>query len=385
MWSKRKAVIRPKKQLNMAERRVIIAGGGTGGHIFPALAIAHAIRNMAPDTRFLFVGAQGRMEMEKVPEAGFRIIGLDIAGLDRKHFWKNISLPWRLLKSFWKVRSIFSEFKPHAVVGVGGYSSFPVLRFAQSKNIPTVLHESNAFAGKSNIMLGRQASVVCVAHEGMENFFPANKIRITGNPIRQQLEETLPERGEGIRFFGLREDRPVVLVIGGSLGAKSINEAMAAGISRLSDQQVQLIWQTGKSYVKQAEEAVSGYTGMWTGPFIREMQYAYAAADVVVSRAGAMSVAEIAVTSKAAVFVPYPLAAEDHQTANARILSERDAASLVPDAEAKDRLIDAVLELVTNEHKRKSMAGKAGALAHRGAADMVAGIVLESMKKESKG
>jgi UDP-N-acetylglucosamine--N-acetylmuramyl-(pentapeptide) pyrophosphoryl-undecaprenol N-acetylglucosamine transferase len=369
----------------MAERRVIIAGGGTGGHIFPALAIAHAIRNMAPDTRFLFVGAQGRMEMEKVPEAGFRIIGLDIAGLDRKHFWKNINLPWRLLKSFWKVRSIFSEFKPHAVVGVGGYSSFPVLRFAQSKNIPTILHESNAFAGKSNIMLGRQASVVCVAHEGMENFFPANKIRITGNPIRQQLEETLPERGEGIRFFGLREDRPVVLVIGGSLGAKSINEAMATGISRLSDHQIQLIWQTGKSYVKQAEEAVSGFTGMWTGPFIREMQYAYAAADVVVSRAGAMSVAEIAVTSKAAVFVPYPLAAEDHQTANARILSERDAASLVPDAEAKDRLIDAVLELVTNEHKRKSMAGKAGALAHRGAADMVAGIVLESMKKESKG
>lgn len=385
MWSRRKAATRLKKILNMAERRIIIAGGGTGGHIFPALAIAHAIRNMAPDTRFLFVGALGRMEMEKVPEAGFRIIGLDIAGLDRKNFWKNISLPWRLVKSFWKVRSIFSEFKPHAVIGVGGYSSFPVLKFAQSKDIPTILHESNAFAGKSNILLGRQASVVCVAHQGMDRFFPANKIRITGNPVRQHLEETLPEREEGIRFFGLREDRPVVLVIGGSLGAKSINDAVAAGIYRLADRQVQLIWQTGKSYVKQAEEAVSGFTGMWTGPFIREMQYAYAAADIVVSRAGAMSVAEIAVTSKPAVFVPYPLAAEDHQTANARMLSEQDAACLVPDAETGARLVETVLDLVKDDKKRTSMAAKAGALAHRGAADMVAGIVLECLKKEMKG
>jgi UDP-N-acetylglucosamine--N-acetylmuramyl-(pentapeptide) pyrophosphoryl-undecaprenol N-acetylglucosamine transferase len=385
MWNKKKAEPRQKKRSNMAERRIIIAGGGTGGHIFPALAIAHAIRNMAPDTRFLFVGALGRMEMEKVPEAGFRIIGLDIAGFDRNHYWKNISLPWRLLKSFWKVRSIFSEFRPHAVIGVGGYSSFPVLRFAQSKHIPTILHESNAFAGKSNILLGRQATAVCVAHEGMERFFPANKIRITGNPVRQHLEESLPEREDGIRFFGLREDRPVVLVIGGSLGAKSINEAMALGISRLADHQVQLIWQTGKTFVKQAEEALSGFTGMWTGPFIREMPYAYAAADVVVSRAGAMSVAEIAVTAKPAVFVPYPLAAEDHQTANARILSDRDAAALVPDAEAGASLVDKVLELVSDEEKRRSMSVRAGNLAHRGAAVMVATIVLDCMKKDTKG
>ena len=367
----------------MAERRFIIAGGGTGGHIFPALAIAHALRDMAPDARFLFVGARGRMEMEKVPEAGFRIIGLDIAGMDRKHFWKNLSLPWRLLKSFWQVRSIFSEFRPHAVIGVGGYSSFPVLRYAQSKRIPTILHESNAFAGRSNILLGRQASAVCVAHEGMERFFPADRIRITGNPVRQVLEEPLPDRSEGIRFFRLREDRPVVLVIGGSLGAKSINDAIAAGMPKCTERQVQVIWQTGRSYVKQAEEAVSGYSGMWTGPFIREMQFAYAAADLVVSRAGAMSVAEIAVTGKAAVFVPYPLAAEDHQTANARILADRGAARLVADAEAQDRLVEEMLELVSDEATRKDMSEKAGAMARRGAATAVAGIVLEWLKKDT--
>lgn len=385
MWNRKKVRQWLEKRWNMGERRIIIAGGGTGGHIFPALAIAHAIRNSAPEARFLFVGALGKMEMEKVPEAGFRIIGLDIAGFDRKHYRKNISLPWRLLKSFWKVRSIFSEFKPHAVIGVGGYSSFPVLRFAQSKGIPTILHESNAYAGKSNILLGRQASVVCVAHEGMERFFPAGRIRITGNPVRQQLEESLPDRTDGIRFFGLREDRPVVLVIGGSLGAKSINEAMAAGISRLADQQVQLIWQTGKAFVKQAEEAVSGFTGIWTGAFIREMQYAYAAADVVVSRAGAMSVAEISVTAKPAVFVPYPLAAEDHQTANARILSDRQAACLVPDAKTGTELVETLLALVSDPERRKSMAEKAGATAHRGAADKVAAIVLECIKKETNG
>lgn len=385
MWSRKKAWPLPQKRMNMAERRIIIAGGGTGGHIFPALAIAHAIRNQAPDSRFLFVGALGRMEMEKVPEAGFRIIGLDIAGFDRQHFWKNISLPWRLLKSFWKVRSIFSEFKPHAVIGVGGYSSFPVLRFAQSKHIPTFLHESNAFAGKSNIMLGRQASIVCVAHEGMERFFPAEKLRITGNPVRQNLEEALPDRADGIRFFGLREDRPVVLVIGGSLGAKSINEAIAKGIANCADQQVQVIWQTGKAFVKQAEEAVSGFTGMWTGPFIREMNYAYAAADVVVSRAGAMSVAEIAATGKAAVFVPYPLAAEDHQTVNARMMSDRESACLVTDAEAGNQLVNVMLELVADEKRRKLMSGKASAMAKRGAADKVAGIVLDWIKKEPKG
>lgn len=383
MWNRKKVGQWLQKRWNMGERRIIIAGGGTGGHIFPALAIAHAIRNSAPEARFLFVGALGKMEMEKVPEAGYRIIGLDIAGLDRRHFWKNISLPWRLLKSFWQVRSIFSEFRPHAVIGVGGYSSFPVLRYAQSKRIPTFLHESNAFAGKSNILLGRLASAVCVAHEGMDKFFPADRIRITGNPVRQVLEEPLPERSEGIRFFGLREDRPVVLVIGGSLGAKSINDAIAAGIGKCADRQVQVIWQTGKSYVTQAEEAVSGFTGMWTGPFIREMQYAYAAADLVVSRAGAMSVAEITVTGKAAVFVPYPLAAEDHQTVNARILADRGAARLVPDDEAQGRLVDEMLGLIADEATRKDISEKAGAMARRDAANTVAGIVLEWLKKET--
>jgi UDP-N-acetylglucosamine--N-acetylmuramyl-(pentapeptide) pyrophosphoryl-undecaprenol N-acetylglucosamine transferase len=381
MWSRRKGSPTRKKFLKMAERRIIIAGGGTGGHIFPALAIAQAIRELSPDARFLFVGAQGRMEMEKVPEAGFRIIGLDIAGFDRTNFWKNLSLPWRLVKSFWKVRSIFAQFKPHVVIGVGGYSSFPVLRFAQTKKIPTILHESNAHAGKTNILLGKNATMVCVSMEGMERFFPAEKLKVTGNPVRQQLEEDLPDRSSGIRFFGLREDRPVVLVIGGSLGARSINEAVAAGIERFSTNQVQLIWQTGNAFAKQAEEAVSGHTGMWTGPFIREMSFAYASADVVVSRAGAISVAEIAMTRKAAVFVPFPLAAEDHQTANARMLADRDAACLIPDAEAPKRLMDAIFQLVDDVGLRERMAQKAGDMAHRGAAMAVARLVLETMKK----
>ncbi len=381
MWNRKRGSPTRKKFLNMAERRIIIAGGGTGGHIFPALAIAQAIRELSPDARFLFVGALGRMEMEKVPEAGFRIIGLDIAGFDRTNFWKNISLPWRLLKSFWKVRSVFAQFNPHVVIGVGGYSSFPVLRFAQSKKIPTILHESNAHAGKTNILLGKQASLICVAMEGMERFFPAEKLRITGNPVRQQLEEDLPDRSTGIRFFGLREDRPVVLIIGGSLGARSINEAIASGIERCSRSQVQLIWQTGNAYAQKAEEAVSGYTGIWTGPFIREMPFAYAAADVVVSRAGAISVAEIAVTRKAAVFVPYPLASEDHQTANARMLADQDAALLVPDAEAPQRLMDSIFRLVENVGFREKMAKKAGNMAHKGAAAAVARLALEVMKK----
>lgn len=381
MWSRRRDSRPRKKNQKMAERRIIIAGGGTGGHIFPALAIAQAIRELSPDARFLFVGALGRMEMEKIPEAGFRIIGLDIAGFDRTNFWKNLSLPWRLAKSFWKVRSIFSQFKPHLVIGVGGYSSFPVLRFAQSKNIPTILHESNAFAGKTNILLGKHASLVCVASEGMERFFPSEKLRITGNPVRQQLEEELPDRSAGIRFFGLREDRPVVLVIGGSLGARSINQAISAGINRCSSRQVQLIWQTGKAFAKKAEEAVSGHTGIWTGPFIREMQFAYAAADVVVSRAGAISVAEIAMTGKAAVFVPYPLAAEDHQTANAKMLADRDAALLVPDADAPEHLMDAVFRLVEDIRLREKMAQKAGSMAHKGAATTVARLALETIKK----
>lgn len=373
-----------KKTCEMAERRIMIAGGGTGGHIFPALAIAHAIRAQAPDTRFLFVGAKGRMEMEKVPEAGFRIIGLDIAGFDRQHFWKNILLPLRLIKSFWQVRSIFSDFKPHAVIGVGGYSSFPVLRSAQSKGIPTILHESNAFAGKSNIWLGRKASLICVAAEGMERFFPADRLQITGNPVRQQLEDPLPLRSEGIRFFGLRDDRPVVLVVGGSLGARSINEAIAAGIGKFSSRHIQMVWQTGKAFETKAEEAIRGHTGIWTDAFIREMQYAYAAADVVVSRAGAMAVAEISISGKPTVFVPYPLAAEDHQTANARSLLDHDAACLVPDAEASERLVDTVIALLEDEPRRKRMGALARSMARKGAADTVARLVLDIIEKEAE-
>ena len=335
--------------------RFIVAGGGTGGHIFPAIAIANAIKKILPNAQFLFVGATGKMEMEKVPQAGYNIVGLNIAGFNRSALIKNITLPYKLIKSFFQVRSIFKTFTPTAVIGVGGYSSFPVLRFAQSKGIKTFIHESNSFAGKSNILLGKKATKIFVAIDGMEKFFPANKIIISGNPVRQNIINSVITKQQAIDFFGLDAHKKTVLSIGGSLGAKSINEAIANNIDAFKNSNVQLIWQTGKPYANKAKQVVANQKNIWTNDFITQMEYAYAAADVVISRSGAMSVGELCVVKKPSIFVPYPFAAEDHQTVNAKKLVDKNAAMMIKDSEASNTLIPTTLALINDEIKQQQL------------------------------
>jgi UDP-N-acetylglucosamine--N-acetylmuramyl-(pentapeptide) pyrophosphoryl-undecaprenol N-acetylglucosamine transferase len=358
-------------------KRIVIAGGGTGGHIFPAIAIANAIKKLDPATEILFIGAKGKMEMEKVPQAGYKIEGLDIAGLNRSSILKNLSLPFKLIRSFFQVRKIFSDFRPDVAIGVGGYSSFPVLKFAQQKGIPTYLHEANSFAGKSNQLLGKNARTVFVATAGMESFFPANKIVVSGNPVRSTIVNSLLAREDAIRFFGLDPSQPVVLSVGGSLGAKSINESIAGGLGTLESAGIQLIWQTGKPYLSTAQTAVASRKGIWVNDFIKEMEYAYAAADVIVSRAGAMSIAEICVVQKPAILVPYPFAAEDHQTVNAQYLVSAGAGEMVRDQQAASRLIPELMGLVHDKDKRASMSGKLGALAIRNADEIIAKHIVQ--------
>ena len=362
--------------------RVIVAGGGTGGHIFPALAIAHAIKEMAPDTEFLFVGARGKMEMEIVPQAGYKIEGIDIAGFDRSSLIKNIGLPIKLLKSFFQVRSILNRFRPHAVIGVGGYSSFPVLRLAQMRGIDTFIHESNSFAGKSNILLGKKATRVFVAASGMGKFFPANKIQITGNPVRTAIVNSTVTREEGIKFFELDPSKKTVLVTGGSLGARGINEAIDAGLEQLLSNDIQLIWQTGKPYAATAAKRAEGKKGIWTNDFITRMEYAFAAADVVVSRSGAMAIAELCVVQKPVILVPFPFAAEDHQTANAKYLETKGAGKMITDAAAKTALVPAVIELLGSTVTQEQYKEQIGKLAVRDADKQVAKAILDLINKK---
>lgn len=359
-------------------KRFVIAGGGTGGHIFPAIAIANAIKAKNPNAAFLFVGAKGKMEMEKVPQAGYKIDGIDIAGFNRSSLIKNIGLPFKLIKSFLQVRNIFRSFKPDTVIGVGGYSSFPVLRYAQQKGIDTFIHEQNSFAGKSNMLLGKRAVKVFVSTDGMEKFFPADKVVLVGNPVRSVISESVITREEGLKHFGLSADKKVLLSIGGSLGAKSINEAIAAGVETLNNQHVQLIWQTGKPFEERAKAAVGMNKNIWTSAFIREMEYAFAAADVVISRAGAMSIAELCVTGKPSVFVPYPFAAEDHQTVNAKKLVDKNAAWMITDAEAGVKLIETALELLNDEEKQKSFRSAMLANGIKDADHIIAKQILET-------
>lgn len=359
------------------KKKVIMAGGGTGGHIFPAIAIANALKKLQPDIEILFVGAEGKMEMEKVPQAGYEIKGLDIAGYNRSSLIKNVALPYKLVKSFFQVRRIFDHFEPDAAIGVGGYSSFPVLRFAQQQGIPTFIHESNFYAGRSNKALGRKAVKVFVASAGMERFFPTEKIVLTGNPVRAAITQSHITREQGIEFYGLDARKKTVLSMGGSLGAVSINEAVAAHLDMLMENDLQLIWQTGKPYALHGKEIADGRKNIWVSDFITQMEYAYAAADIVISRAGAMAIAELCVMKKAAVFVPYPFAAEDHQTVNAMNLVNSKAAILVKDGEAKDRLIPLLIELANDHAQLKELQSNIARLAFVDADIRVAGEVLQ--------
>lgn len=358
--------------------RLVIAGGGTGGHIFPAIAIANAIKQLRPGAEILFVGAKGKMEMDRVPQAGYKIKGLDIAGFNRGSLFKNISLPFKLIKSFFQVRDIFSRFKPDAVVGVGGYSSFPVLKVAQQKGIPTYIHESNSFAGKSNIMLGKKATKIFVASTGMEQFFPAEKIVVTGNPVRKSIAQSTVTREEALKFFGLSESKKTILAIGGSLGAKSINEVMAQHVVDINQLGLQLIWQTGKSTAAAYIERGQPLECVWVNEFITDMDKAYAAADVVISRSGAMSVTELCVAGKPVIFVPYPFAAEDHQTVNAQRLVDKEAAMLVKDSDAQARLFGAITDLAFNETKQEKFRKNISAFAVRDADVRIAEEILRN-------
>ncbi len=358
-------------------KKIIIAGGGTGGHIFPAIAIANAIMKLQPAMEILFVGAKGKMEMEKVPQAGYRIEGIDIAGFNRSSLFKNIGLPFKLIKSFFQVRTIFKSFKPDAVIGVGGYSSFPVLRFAQSKGIKSFIHESNSFAGKSNIMLGKNAVKIFVATDGMERFFPNEKIMVTGNPVREAIVKSAITREEGIKFFGLNPDKRTVLSIGGSLGAKSINEALDKHLDEFEKNDLQLVWQTGKPYAAAGKERAIGRPNVWVNEFITQMEFAYAAADLVISRSGAMAIAELCVMKKPVIFVPFPYAAEDHQTVNAQNLVNKSAGLMIKDNDAHDKLAETIISLSKDEQKQNELKNNISKLAIVNADEIIAREILK--------
>jgi UDP-N-acetylglucosamine--N-acetylmuramyl-(pentapeptide) pyrophosphoryl-undecaprenol N-acetylglucosamine transferase len=362
----------------MEQLRVIIAGGGTGGHIFPAVAIGHALQRLRPGTQLLFVGAKDKMEMEKVPQEGFEIVGLDIAGFNRSNIWKNISLPIKLLKSRMQAKNIINRFRPQAIVGVGGYASFPILNAGQGMGIPTLIQEQNSFAGKSNKILGKKARAVCVAYNNMERFFPADRVILTGNPVRKKISEMGRSAEEGRTKFGLGSSSKTILIIGGSLGAKSINEAIDAGLDDLLKENVQIIWQTGKPYFEQAKkraEAVNSRVKVFD--FISDMDYAYAAADIVISRAGALAIAELCIAGKPVIFVPYPYAAEDHQTSNAMALVSEGAALHVKDSEARVELIKKTITLLHDSEMQKTMSENLRAMAIKDADERIARKVIE--------
>jgi UDP-N-acetylglucosamine--N-acetylmuramyl-(pentapeptide) pyrophosphoryl-undecaprenol N-acetylglucosamine transferase len=359
--------------------RLIIAGGGTGGHIFPAIAIANAIKHVAPETEILFVGAKGKMEMEKVPQAGYKIEGLDIAGFNRSSLIKNIGLPLKLIKSFFQVRKIIAEFKPDAVVGVGGYSSFPVLKQAQLKGIATFIHESNSFAGKTNILLGKKATGVFVASDGMEKFFPAEKILITGNPVRKSIAQSTVTRSQAFRFFNLDETKTTVLAVGGSLGARSINEALANKLDAFKTRNLQLIWQTGKTTAEVYKEKAKGHQNIWVAEFITQMEMAYAAADIVISRSGAMAVTELCVAKKPTIFVPFPFAAEDHQAVNAQTLVNKKSALMIKDSEANEKLVGMTISLAENKDLQRELSDNIAKLAITNADEVIARAILKTL------
>lgn len=378
----------PKYLLKMSgdnqQINVLVSGGGTGGHIFPALSIANEVRRRYPDARILFVGAEGRMEMEKVPAAGYNIIGLPVSGFDRKHLLRNFKVVARLLKSMRLAKNILKDFKPAIAIGVGGYASGPMLKEAQKQGIPTLLQEQNSYAGVTNKLLAAKADCICVAYEGMERFFPQDKIVLTGNPVRRNLLECGASPEQARQAMGMDPNKKTILIIGGSLGARTINNAIIDGLDKIGEAyDVQVIWQTGKIYDQQCREALdaSGVKNVAQMAFISNMDMAYRAADLVVSRAGASSISELQLLGKAAILVPSPNVAEDHQTKNALALSTRDAAILVPDADASVQLVDTMLATVADGEKIATLSGNVLQMALRDAAEHIVDEVEKIIEK----
>ncbi|MDY0342204.1 MAG: undecaprenyldiphospho-muramoylpentapeptide beta-N-acetylglucosaminyltransferase [Lentimicrobium sp.] len=368
--------------MSLPETRIIISGGGTGGHVFPAIAIADSLKKINPHTEILFVGALGRMEMEKVPAAGYDIEPLWISGLQRRLTWKNLSFPIKLIHSSVRARKIIRKFKPQAVVGVGGYASGPTVKAAASMGIPTIIQEQNSYPGITNKMLAKKAEKICVAYPGMEKFFPKKKLVETGNPVRASIINAAARKAEAIDFFNLQNNRIILLVVGGSLGARTINESIHSGLKRLADAGIQLIWQTGTTYAPLAEAAVRPFeqSGIRTFAFITHMDLAYAAADLVISRAGALAISELCATARPSILVPSPNVAEDHQTKNAMALVKVKAAHMVKDKEAGERLITEVLKLAPDAETRLELSENIGQMAHPDAAHHIARVVLDCIE-----
>jgi UDP-N-acetylglucosamine--N-acetylmuramyl-(pentapeptide) pyrophosphoryl-undecaprenol N-acetylglucosamine transferase len=372
--------MKEKKYMNpQRHKKIIISAGGTGGHIFPALSVANALMQMAPRSEILFVGAEGRMEMERVPAAGYKITGLPVAGFRRSLSFSNIAVLFRLLKSLRMASQIVRDFKPDVAAGFGGYASGPVLRMAGKAGVPTLIQEQNSYAGVTNKLLAKKAALICVAYDGMEKYFPASKIIKTGNPVRGSFD-TLPAlRDEALAFFGLKPDKPVVLILGGSLGAGTINSSLLAALDRMKSSGIQWLWQTGKNYFDNVNSSVTGeYTSeIKVLGFINRMELAYAAAGVIISRAGAGTISELCLVGKPVILVPSPNVAEDHQTQNAMALVRREAAMLIKDSLASDILVNEAITLCNNTELKQSLSENIKKMADRDADKIIAEKILQ--------
>ena len=364
------------------ERKVIISGGGTGGHIFPAIAIANALKSIDPAIEILFVGAEGRMEMEKVPAAGYAIEGLNITGFQRSLKLSNLAFPFRVISSLMKAGKIINRFRPDVAVGVGGYASGPLLFMATRKGVPGLIQEQNSYPGITNKMLASKVEKICVAYENMQQFFPASKIILTGNPVREEMVKIEGKRKDAATFFGLNSELKTILVVGGSQGARSINHAIKAHLKEISEAGVQLIWQCGKIFFEEAKQAVAamGNDKIKVFDFITRMDYAYAMADVIISRAGASTVSELCIIGKPAVLVPLPTAAEDHQTKNCKALVEKNAALLIADKNAMEQLVETTLDLIQDESKQQQLSKNIAGMALTNSAKVIAEQVLGLIK-----
>jgi UDP-N-acetylglucosamine--N-acetylmuramyl-(pentapeptide) pyrophosphoryl-undecaprenol N-acetylglucosamine transferase len=367
----------------MNNYRIIISGGGTGGHIFPAVSIANEFRCRFPDADILFIGAEDRMEMERVPVAGYKIIGLPVSGFNRAHMLKNFGVITKLFKSLRMAKKIIREFNPDIAVGVGGYASAPTLWAASSLRIPVLIQEQNSYAGVTNRLLGKRATGICVAYRGMNKFFPADRIVITGNPVRKDIEKVNEKASEALDYFGFEASKPVLLVVGGSLGARTINRSVHEGLQALMDAGIQVIWQVGRydyDWIKE-EFKDKDFKGLWFSDFILRMDFAYAAADLVVSRAGAGTISELCLLSKPVILVPSPNVAEDHQTKNARALSDNNAARLIPDNMAGKCLIPAAIELIGDEEQLQSLSEHIALFAQFNSAERIVDEVVKIIKR----
>jgi UDP-N-acetylglucosamine--N-acetylmuramyl-(pentapeptide) pyrophosphoryl-undecaprenol N-acetylglucosamine transferase len=362
--------------------KIIISGGGTGGHIFPAVAIANALKSISPNCEILFVGAVGRMEMEKVPAAGYKIVGLNISGIQRGSILKNLGLPFKVISSVRKAMKLISDFKPDAVVGVGGFASGPLLYAASLKKIPYLIQEQNSYAGITNKLLGKGAAKICVAFDGMEQFFPADKILKTGNPVRTNIVDIKDKHHAGAELLKLDPLKKIILVTGGSLGARTLNKSIEKHLPEIIAQDVQIVWQTGKFYYKEIIERLGAFhPNVVILEFLNKMDLAYAAADVIISRAGAGTIAELCLIKKPVILVPSPNVAEDHQTKNAMALVKNDAAILINDRSAEDTLVFEALKLLQNKERCKTLSENIGRMALQDADIVIAEEVLKLVNK----